>query len=86
LAEIRLKQIEGGKKGAKKTNSIKNVQSNTLSLSEEGESQLPRQDGNGSLVQFSPVQKSQRQPIERGNIDNSFITEMNEYERLSNGL
>lgn len=86
LAEIRLKQIEGGKKGAKKTNSIKNEQPNSISASEEGKSQLPRQDGNGSLVQFSPVQKSQRQPIERGNIDNSFVTEMNEYERLSNGL
>ncbi len=84
LAEIKSKQIAGGKKGAKKTNSKIGKSAselNAVGVNDSSELQVARQGSNGSLVQFSSVKQSQKQSLEAGCIDYSFIAEMNEYER-----
>lgn len=89
LQERAVKQSNGGKKGAKKTNALKNnseSKENAVDSDGTGSLQVTHHPTCGSLVKISPVKQSQKQSLESGYVDNAFVTQMIEYERMSNGL
>jgi len=69
LNEQKKRQSEGGRKGAKSTNSKHNQQASDL--------QVPRQDTRESLVKSSLAKYSKTQPLKNGDINDEWI---NEYE------
>lgn len=77
IIERKKKQSEGGKKGAKSTNSRHKQQS--------GDSQLPRQDTRESLVKLSTDKQSQNQPLENSNNSIDVNEWINDYDKASNG-
>lgn len=77
LNDQKKRQSEGGKKGAKSTNSRHKQQS--------GDSQLSRQVTRESLVKLSTDKQSQNQPLENSNNSIDVNEWINDYDKASNG-
>lgn len=74
LEEIRLKRVEGGKKGAALTNAQRRVNR------ESTVSQVARRDTRDSLGKLNLVKNSQPQSLEADVIDNDFVNDYEENE------
>jgi hypothetical protein len=80
LADRKALQSKGGKSGAAITNANKKKLNDVSS-----NLQVPRRGSVESLVKSSSVKSSQVQSLEKDDIDDPFVREINDYEEASNG-